>query len=295
MRLQTDPTVIYGWGAIRRQPAHSRDLDADDAVQHLHSRRDCRRRRSRLPRRAALEAALRPPPSRLPVLRRAWRRLDRVHDESRRPQPRGGKIPAQGADEPRQCRDLNALQPRGTFITLEGIDGAGKSTHAAWLAEALVARRQVVVATREPGGTPLGERLRTLLLTRAADDPRHRSPADVRGAPRARRTRHPPGARVRRLGAVRPLHRRDLRLPGRRARRRPDAHRRARGLGAGRLPARPDAAVRRADRGGAAVASTATSAPGANSTSSSARSRRSSRGCATAISRVPRRIRRAFA
>jgi len=60
---------------------------------------------------------------------------------------------------------VNASRPRGRFITLEGIDGAGKSTHAAWLAEALVARGRRVVATREPGGTPLGERLRDLLLS----------------------------------------------------------------------------------------------------------------------------------
>jgi dTMP kinase len=55
---------------------------------------------------------------------------------------------------------------RGRFITLEGIDGAGKSTHAGWLAEALTARGLRVVATREPGGTPLGEALRELLLHR---------------------------------------------------------------------------------------------------------------------------------
>ena len=54
--------------------------------------------------------------------------------------------------------------PRGRFITLEGIDGAGKSTHAAWLTEALAARGKRVVATREPGGTPVGEALRELLL-----------------------------------------------------------------------------------------------------------------------------------
>ncbi|HEX6138426.1 MAG TPA: dTMP kinase [Casimicrobiaceae bacterium] len=54
--------------------------------------------------------------------------------------------------------------PRGRFITLEGIDGAGKSTHAAWLAQALAARGRQVVATREPGGTALGEALRELLL-----------------------------------------------------------------------------------------------------------------------------------
>ena len=52
----------------------------------------------------------------------------------------------------------------GRFITLEGIDGAGKSTHVAWLAARLEARGRVVVATREPGGTALGEKLRVLLL-----------------------------------------------------------------------------------------------------------------------------------
>ena len=53
---------------------------------------------------------------------------------------------------------------RGRFVTLEGIDGAGKSTHAGWIAQALAARGQVVVPTREPGGTPMGEALRALLL-----------------------------------------------------------------------------------------------------------------------------------
>lgn len=57
--------------------------------------------------------------------------------------------------------------PRGRFITLEGIDGAGKSTHARWLAEALAARGKRVVATREPGGTPMGEAIRDWLLHQA--------------------------------------------------------------------------------------------------------------------------------
>jgi dTMP kinase len=52
----------------------------------------------------------------------------------------------------------------GKFITLEGIDGVGKSTHTAWLVDALRARGRSVVATREPGGTSLGERLRELVL-----------------------------------------------------------------------------------------------------------------------------------
>lgn len=53
---------------------------------------------------------------------------------------------------------------RGRFITFEGIDGAGKSTQHAWLVEYLRAQGRDVVATREPGGTPLGEKLRALLL-----------------------------------------------------------------------------------------------------------------------------------
>jgi dTMP kinase len=52
----------------------------------------------------------------------------------------------------------------GKFITLEGIDGAGKSTHLAFVADLLKASGKSVVVTREPGGTPLGEKLRELLL-----------------------------------------------------------------------------------------------------------------------------------
>jgi dTMP kinase len=54
---------------------------------------------------------------------------------------------------------------RGRFITFEGIDGAGKSTQHAWLVSHLRAQGRTVVATREPGGTPLGEKLRALLLS----------------------------------------------------------------------------------------------------------------------------------
>lgn len=50
------------------------------------------------------------------------------------------------------------------FITLEGMDGAGKSTHIQTIIAALQARGNEVVSTREPGGTALGERLRELLL-----------------------------------------------------------------------------------------------------------------------------------
>jgi len=53
---------------------------------------------------------------------------------------------------------------RGLFLTLEGPDGAGKSVQAAVLAERLTASGRSVLLTREPGGTPLGERIRALLL-----------------------------------------------------------------------------------------------------------------------------------
>jgi dTMP kinase len=57
----------------------------------------------------------------------------------------------------------------GKFITLEGVDGAGKSTHLGFVAGWLRQRGRQVIVTREPGGTPLGETLRELLLQRDMD------------------------------------------------------------------------------------------------------------------------------
>lgn len=53
---------------------------------------------------------------------------------------------------------------KGLFITLEGVDGAGKSSHLEWLAEWFRARGRQVRMTREPGGTPVGEKLRKIVL-----------------------------------------------------------------------------------------------------------------------------------
>jgi dTMP kinase len=74
--------------------------------------------------------------------------------------------------QPRQPRGTNLKTSRlttlktskGRFITLEGIDGAGKSTHLSWVKSILVDGGKNVIVTREPGGTRLGEALRELLL-----------------------------------------------------------------------------------------------------------------------------------
>jgi dTMP kinase len=62
-----------------------------------------------------------------------------------------------------------ANRQRGKFVTLEGVDGAGKSTHISWIAERLGKGGREVVVTREPGGTPLAEKLRALVLAEPMD------------------------------------------------------------------------------------------------------------------------------
>ncbi len=56
------------------------------------------------------------------------------------------------------------MTARGRFITLEGIDGAGKSSHVDFLRDLARARGHEVLVTREPGGTPFGEKLREVVL-----------------------------------------------------------------------------------------------------------------------------------
>jgi len=61
------------------------------------------------------------------------------------------------------------MKNTGLFISFEGIDGAGKSTHIDGLAAAFTAQGRHVTLTREPGGTPLAEKLRELVLHDAMD------------------------------------------------------------------------------------------------------------------------------
>ncbi|WP_295960930.1 dTMP kinase [Rhodoferax sp.] len=61
------------------------------------------------------------------------------------------------------------MNPPGIFISFEGIDGAGKSSHIAAVAAAFRAQGRVVTLTREPGGTPLAEKLRAIVLNDPMD------------------------------------------------------------------------------------------------------------------------------
>jgi len=61
------------------------------------------------------------------------------------------------------------MSERGKLITLEGVDGAGKSTHIAFIAQQLRGQGRTVLVTREPGGTPLAEQVRELVLTEPMD------------------------------------------------------------------------------------------------------------------------------
>jgi dTMP kinase len=79
-----------------------------------------------------------------------------------------GFFTAAAAAAPGSAAARAAPQP-GRFVTFEGIDGAGKSTHIEALAHWLRARGHEVLLTREPGGTPLAEKLRELFLYQTMD------------------------------------------------------------------------------------------------------------------------------
>jgi dTMP kinase len=86
---------------------------------------------------------------------------------------RVSKVPAAAAAVAFAGEEQGAGSPaavaNGLFISFEGIDGAGKSTHIGALADAFRAAGRVVTLTREPGGTPLAEKLRAMVLNDAMD------------------------------------------------------------------------------------------------------------------------------
>ena len=83
-----------------------------------------------------------------------------------------GPVPPPPADvPPERALDVHALEVHPRLVSLEGGEGAGKTTVLNALGEALRERGDDVVTTREPGGTPLAERIRGLLLDPAQDTP----------------------------------------------------------------------------------------------------------------------------
>ena len=73
-----------------------------------------------------------------------------------------------------------SLIPPGRFLTVEGIEGVGKSTQVARLSQSLSARGIAHGVTREPGGTPLAERIRDLVLDNSSGESLPPPPKKVR-------------------------------------------------------------------------------------------------------------------
>ncbi|MFV2121339.1 dTMP kinase, partial [Streptomyces sp. Act-28] len=105
--------------------------------------------------------------------------LARIDDRSGVPLRRDLRDALRGADP------TQAPAPTGFFIAIEGGDGAGKSTQVTALAEWIRAKGHEVVVTREPGATPIGKRLRSILLDVSSAGLSHRAEALLYAADRA--------------------------------------------------------------------------------------------------------------
>ncbi|MFG2573198.1 dTMP kinase [Streptomyces sp. NPDC048481] len=106
--------------------------------------------------------------------------LAKVDDRSGVPLRKDLRDALMGGDDP-----VTAPAANGFFIALEGGDGAGKSTQAEALAEWIRAKGHEVVLTREPGATPVGKRLRSILLDVSSAGLSHRAEALLYAADRA--------------------------------------------------------------------------------------------------------------
>ncbi len=151
MRLQTDPTVIYGIGAAYDGNIRRRDLETDTPY-NTYTRDGLPPTPIALPGRPALEAATRPAAGDALYF---VARGDGSHEFS----PTLDEHNRAGAEVPAAAQPMS-----GRLITLEGGEGAGKSTVLAALRARLAAHGIEVVVTREPGGTPFGEAVRALVL-----------------------------------------------------------------------------------------------------------------------------------
>ena len=228
MRLQVDPTIIYGLGDTFDGNLRKSDL-LDDGPYNTYTRAGLPPTPIAMPGPPSLRAAVRPGTTKaLYYVSRGdgCSQFRETLDEHNR----AVAVPAR-----------TQMSRRGKFITLEGVDGAGKSTHidAAGRSgcagapcrglRASPAARRSRSAARAILDEPMDALAETLLVFAARRDHVRQviGPALERGT-----------------GAVRPLHRCDLRLPGRRPRLRPGVPALLETLGAARARSRPDAVVR---------------------------------------------------
>ena len=172
MLLQTDPTVIYGLGA-RYNGNLTRANLREPTPYNTYTNAGLPPTPIALVGRAAIHAALHPAPGNSLYF---VARGDGSHVFLRQPggaQPRGTRVSAQTPRrlslQPSHARTQKGQPVSGLFITLEGPEGAGKSTNRDYLAERLREQGIDVLLTREPGGTPLAERIRELLLTPSSE------------------------------------------------------------------------------------------------------------------------------
>ena len=171
MRLQSDPTVIYGLGANYDGDIHTRDLTTDTPY-NSYTRPGLPPTPIALPGREALRAAVRPQVDGRSVFcrDRGGRRSASLLKDSRGAQCCRETVPDAPAPgvQRRAATEMTAVAA-GRFITLEGIEGAGKSTLAQHIAKWLASRGIKSRVTREPGGTPLAERVRAVVLERGGE------------------------------------------------------------------------------------------------------------------------------
>ncbi len=167
MRLQADPTVIYGLGQNYDGDIHTVDLRTDGPY-NTYTRAGLPPTPIALPSAAVIRATARPEKTDA-IYFVASTRSDGSHVFSAtlaRAAQRGRgslcRAPTKGR------AGIGAMKAR--FVTLEGIEGVGKSTQVERLSAALKTRGIAHVTTREPGGTPLAESIRQVVLT-AREEP----------------------------------------------------------------------------------------------------------------------------
>ena len=170
MRLQSDPTVIYGLGSTYDGNLRRRDLEKDGPY-NSYTRAGLPPTPIALPGEAALHATLHPATSDA-LYFVATGAGDGSHYFSATYAQHNAALaalsPAHRRASGQRRHGWQEMKP-AQFITLEGIEGAGKSTIALALQAELEQRGIPLLLTREPGGTPLAERMRALLLSRETE------------------------------------------------------------------------------------------------------------------------------